>query len=228
MDRTRITKVGVGTSLVDSDFGVPDTPRDVHQSTPPPSPAFATDGDATGLGGAPDTDVEWANSELHTIASTIEELQGRLAQANARLSSATKVETTEIEIGRLFVEAQQFSDDALARLEVQVHEILREAESKAKQILAEATAEAQEMRRLAQHSEHASTQAAQDLQSAIAGFTTVNAALLQELGALNATLTPAKETLVSGIDPFPVGSRDVRQEYVNAGGARQTTSTGNG
>jgi cell division septum initiation protein DivIVA len=142
-------------------------------------------------GQPPPSEVEWVNSELLTISSTIEELQNRLVEANTRLASASKIETTETEIGRLFVEAQRFSEASLNKLELQIHEILGEAEAKAKQILTEATEEALEIRRQAQEAAFASTRTAQELQSAIAGFTTVNAQLLQELTALNSMLTPA-------------------------------------
>ena len=150
---------------------------------------------------APGSRVQWVNSELHTIASTIEDLQGRLEQANTRLNSVTKVETTELEIGRLFVEAQRFSEESLAKLEAKVHEILREAETKAKQILAEATEEAQEIRGQAQHAAFVSTTTLRELQSAIVGFTTVNAELLRELGTLNGMLIPGDERGMIGIDP---------------------------
>lgn len=147
-----------------------------------------------GIGGAqpaqPGTEAAWVNTELHTIASTIEELQSRLEQANARLSSAERTETTEVEIGRLFVEAQRFSEASLSKLEARVHEVLLAAEDKAKQILAEATEEARAIRRAAQEAAFASTETVRELQSAIAGFTTVNAALLNELGTLNSMLSP--------------------------------------
>ena len=147
------------------------------------------------------TEVEWVNTELHTIASTIEELQSRLEEANTRLASASNVETTEIEIGRLFVEAQRFSEASLSKLDVTIHEILREAEAKARQILAEATEEAHEIRRQAQEAAFASTRTARELQSAIAGFTTVNNELLKELGSLNSMLTPASERGLTELEP---------------------------
>jgi glutamate-1-semialdehyde aminotransferase len=146
------------------------------------------------------TDVDWTNAELHSIASTIEELQRRLEVANTRLSSVAKVQVTESEIGRLFVEAQRFSEDALSKLVRQIHQVLRAAEDKAKQILTEATEEAVEIRRQAQEAAFLSTRTAQELQSAIAGFTTVNNELVQELGALNSMLAPASERRVAAID----------------------------
>src|SRR5580658_6174281 len=111
-----------------------------------------------------------ATEEIHSIALAIEELQERLRQANRQLGHAAVVRTTEVEIGRLFVEAQRFSEDSLARLEQQVQEILVEAESKATQILREATEEAQDIRRQAQQEAIVSSRTAQDLQLAIAGF----------------------------------------------------------
>jgi cell division septum initiation protein DivIVA len=146
------------------------------------------------------TGVEWTNSELHSIATTIETLQRRLEVANSQLSTATNVEATESEIGRLFVEAQRFSEESLSKLELQIHEILCAAEYKAKAILTEATQEAIEIRRQAQEAAFLSTKTAQELQSAIAGFTTVNNELVKELGALNSMLTPASERGMTQID----------------------------
>lgn len=146
-------------------------------------------------------EVQRVNIELNTIASTIADLQSRLEQANDRLNSVANVETTEVELGRLFVEAQRFSEDSLAQLEVKVHEILCEAEAKARQILAEATEEAHEIRVKAQHAAFASTQTVRELQAAIAGFTTVNTELLRELGSLNNMLTPRDEPIARSIDP---------------------------
>jgi cell division septum initiation protein DivIVA len=155
------------------------------------------------------SEVQWVNSELHTIASTIEDLQSRLAQANSRLDAASKVETTEVEIGRLFVEAQQFCDDSLASLEMRVHEILLEADNKAKQMIVEANAEAQEIRRNAQQAAFASTETVRELQAAIAGFTRVNADLLTELGTLNSMLLPDEASRLAGHNPSPDASQSI-------------------
>jgi hypothetical protein len=154
----------------------------------------------------PEAGVDWTNSELQSIATTIEELQRRLEVANSQLGAAASVEATESEIGRLFVEAQRFSEDSLSKLEVQIHEILCAAETKAKAILTEATLEAIEIRRQAQEAAFLSTKTAQELQSAIAGFTTVNNELVRELGALNSMLTPANERGVVQIDYSSNGS----------------------
>src|SRR5271169_1842018 len=196
-------KWAMSTTFLDSVFGVLEHPGDAHPDAPISNIANHRPADAAETEGAhaPGTEVEWANSELLTIASTMEELQGRLEDANARLASVAKVETTEVEIGRLFVEAQRFSEASLSKLELAILEILREVEAKAKQILTEATAEAQEIRRQAQQAAFASTRTAQELQSAIAGFTTVNNELLKELDALNTMMTPANEPGMTEIDP---------------------------
>ena len=191
----------MSTTFLDSVFGVLEDPSDAHPEAPISDIANHRHAAAADGAQAPGTELEWANSELHTIASTIEELQGRLEEANARLASVAKVETTEVEIGRLFVEAQRFSEASLSKLELAILEILREVEAKAKQILTEATEEAHEIRRQAQQAAFASTRTAQELQSAIAGFTTVNNELLKELGALNTIMTPASERGMTEIDP---------------------------
>ena len=191
----------MSTMPIDSVFGVPDPSPHTNPDIPTHGlgkhlPAPASDEAQTPAG-----QVDWVNTELRTIAGTIEELQGRLEEANSRLASASKVETTEIEIGRLFVEAQRFSEASLAKLDLKIHEILCEAEAKAKEILAEATEEAHEIRRQAQEAAFGSTKTARELQSAITGFTAVNNELLKELGALNSMLTPASERGMSEIEP---------------------------
>jgi chromosome segregation ATPase len=183
------------------------TPNDsvfdtVHDS-PGPRPGASIPGAAHHTPGADrqaGTDAQWANAELMSIAGTIAELQERLAEANARAENATQVETSEVEIGRLFVEAQRFSEVSLTKLETQIHEILREVEAKAIQILSEATAEALEIRRRAQQAAFASTATARELQEAIVGFTKVNDELVKELGSLNNMLTPATEKPASEVE----------------------------
>jgi hypothetical protein len=135
----------------------------------------------------------WASDELQSIANIIEELQNRLAVANEQLGSVAKIETTEVEIGRLFVEAQRFSETTLANLEYQVHEILHEVEAKAAQILTEATSEAQEIRRQAEQAATASAKTARELHDAIAGFAAINNEFVKELGGLNAKLLPGDD-----------------------------------
>jgi len=151
----------------------------------------------------PQAETRWANDELLSIASTIQDLQGRLEEANSRLEAAGHVETTEFELGRLFIEAQRFSEESLSKLEAQINDILCEAEAKATQILTEATEEALEIRRRAQEAAFASAGTAQELQVAITGFTKVNGELVKELGALYSMLAPATEQPRAKIEPLP-------------------------
>lgn len=164
-------------------------------------PAHVSESEEVHAPSDPDHQVEWVNSELSTIASTIAELQGRLEEANTRLASASKVETTEFEIGRLFVEAQRFSEASLTELDQTINEMLCEAEAKAREILTEATQEALEIRRHAQDAAIVSTRTTRELQTAIAGFTAVNNELLKELGSLNEMLTPASKQWTGEINP---------------------------
>jgi hypothetical protein len=73
---------------------------------------------------------------------------------------------------------------------MQIQEILVEAEAKAAEILREATEEAEKIRQEAHQSSFIPARTAQELQSAIAGFASVNNELVRELNALNAMLAP--------------------------------------
>jgi hypothetical protein len=135
--------------------------------------------------------VESANAEIEFVSSAIKDLQDRLDRANDQMGHVAAVRTTEVEIGRLFVEAQRFTDASLANLEQQVHAILLQAEAKAQEILREANEEAEEIRRGAQSSTAIPAETAHELQVAIAGFSQINGELVKELEALSAMLTPA-------------------------------------
>ncbi len=192
----------MSTSPMSAVCGAAPPPEANHTGTPSPqptSPAGQGSGrsDAgAGQASAENAAVESASSEIEQISSAIEELQSRLVQANNQLGQVTAVRTTELEIGRLFVEAQRFSEASLSQLEKQIGVILAEAESKAAQILREATAEAQEIRREAQQSAFFPARTAQELQSAIAGFSMVNTELVKELGVLNAMLTSTTDRTI--------------------------------
>ena len=137
-----------------------------------------------------DAAVESANAEIEYVTSAIEELQSRLERANSQMSQVAAVRTTELEIGRLFVEAQKFTEAALVKLEGQIHEILIQAEAKANQMLREAQEEADAIRKEAESASLFPAERAQDLHAAIVGFSEINGELVKELGALNAMLTP--------------------------------------
>jgi cell division septum initiation protein DivIVA len=134
--------------------------------------------------------VESATAEIELVAGAIEQLQERLAKANEQIGQVTAVRATELEIGQLFVQAQQFTDAALARLEEQIQAILTEAEQKAADMISIAQREADDIIRSAkEQTVFASTETAQGLQAAIVGFSRVNRELVTELGALNEVLS---------------------------------------
>jgi hypothetical protein len=181
--------------------------RIVDMDSNPMHPGFGATADYPSTNGAgfgqptqADGVVESTGVEIKLIAGAIEELQARLERANSQLGQVTSVQTTEIEIGRLFVEAQRFSEATLSKLEMQVQEILLEAEAKATEILREATEEAQEIRRQVQEASSIPARTAQELKTVIAGFANVNGELIRELNALNAMLTPMVDRRSASFD----------------------------
>jgi cell division septum initiation protein DivIVA len=168
------------TNPIDPVFGTASYLQGVHP---------AGNGNTVGPASRENARVETASSEIGAIASAIEDLQARLQRANEQLGEVAAVQTTEHQIGRLFVEAQRFSEEALSRLEMRIQEILVEAEAKATEILHEATEEAQQIRRQTGQSV-IPARTAQELQAAIVGFARVNSELVEELNALNAMLAP--------------------------------------
>jgi hypothetical protein len=167
----------------------------------PPEDRRYDNGNWTGQPPRSDSTVESTDSELGAIAGAIADLQNRLAQANDTLNQVSAVQTTEYEIGRLFVEAQRFSEASLSKLEMQIQEILVEAEAKAADIIREATEEATEIRRQAQQAAVIPNRTAHELQAAIVGFAGVNSELVKELTALNDMLAQSTDPASSSMGP---------------------------
>jgi len=155
-----------------------------------PSPGPASTGGTVATESAA---VETASAEIEFVTSAIEDLQSRLERANTQMNQVTAVRATEREIGLLFVEAQKFTEAALAKLEGQIHQILDQAEAKAAQIVREAQEEAEEVRRQAESASVFPAEKAQELQAAIRGFSSINGELVKELSALNTMLSPPNE-----------------------------------
>jgi hypothetical protein len=137
--------------------------------------------------------VELASAEIEFVTGAIEDLQSRLERATTQMNQVTAVRATEREIGLLFVEAQKFTEAALAKLEGQIHQILDQAEAKAAEIVREAQQEAEEVRRQAQSTLLFPAEKVHELHAAIRGFSTSNGELVKELSALNTMLSPASE-----------------------------------
>jgi cell division septum initiation protein DivIVA len=94
---------------------------------------------------------------------------------------------TETELGRLFVEAQRFTDDALAKLEGQVERVLAEAGKKAAQIVLEAREEADEILRTARQSASLPSDKSVELHASVERLSK----FVGQLGALLKTDTPS-------------------------------------
>jgi cell division septum initiation protein DivIVA len=169
---------------------------------PPLGEAQTGNGSALGHTSRESATVESTSTEIGAISGAIEELQTRLARAHSQLEQVTAVQTTEIEIGRLFVEAQRFSEDFLSRLETQIGQILVEAEAKAADIVREATEEALEIRRRIHGSSVIPARTAQDLQSVIGSFASINGELIKQLNALSAMVMAAGDRGASSTDPW--------------------------
>ena len=158
------------------------------------APAPSPDPESTGVTVAAESAaVESASAEIEFVTSAIEDLQSRLERANTQMNQVTAVRATEREIGLLFVDAQKFTEAALAKLEGQIHQILDQAEAKAAEIVREAQQEAEEVRRQAQSATLFPAEKVHELQAAIRGFSTINGELVKELSALNTMLSPPSE-----------------------------------
>jgi cell division septum initiation protein DivIVA len=79
----------------------------------------------------------------------------------------TDLPISETELGRLFVEAQRFTDDALAKLDSQVDRVLAQASAKAAQIVLEAREEAEQILRTARDTVALPTETAGELRVAV-------------------------------------------------------------
>jgi chromosome segregation ATPase len=152
--------------------------------------------------------AESPSSEMDAIAEEIVDLERRLERARRQLDQSSTSQTTELEIGRLFFEAQRFSEASVTRLEREIQEILQEAEAKAAEIIREATEEAHQIRYRGQQSSFISSRTAEELQSVIIGFTAMNGDLIKELHGLYDLLRPLVDRRSESFSPTstPMGS----------------------
>jgi hypothetical protein len=190
----------MSTSPRKSVFDATGTTGETHQGTWVPKHHTAPGG-LSGRASVDAAAAAAASAEIDSISSAIAELQGRLEEAHKQIGSVSAVRATELEIGRLFVEAQRFSEASLSQLEQQIQSILAEAESKAMRILREATDEAHAIRKQAQQTANVPANTAMKVQAAISGFSNINNELVRELRTLNTMLKPTPEQMVERTDP---------------------------
>jgi vacuolar-type H+-ATPase subunit H len=159
---------------------------------------------------------------LEAVAASLSHVSGVMDRLTAQLTTLTEafgwtksVRTTEVEIGRLFVDAQAHVDQSIANAHAQGGQIVSDAHAEARQIVSDASAQAGQIVSAA-HVEavrivqEAQTQAAAivdearrsevlhpeavaRLSSTIEGFARMNTELVSELSALRESLQPVAE-----------------------------------
>jgi hypothetical protein len=159
----------------------------------------------------PDEDqaLEAVASSLAQVASVMDQLAGQLTNLTQAFGQTRNRRQAELEIGQLFVRAQEHVDGSIADADKQAHEIVAAARGEAAAIVAQARAEADrividantEAQRIvedAQKSAILSPEAVTRLSSTIEGFARMNTELVTELSALRTTLAPAARPAEAG------------------------------
>ncbi len=121
---------------------------------------------------------------------SLEELRDRLGRATEELTRDAARREAEHDIGQLLVEAQRFTDAALADADQRARHTLAEAEAEAAAVLSEARHEADRIVAEARAVSPVPPETARELRAVIEGFTRVNAELVRELDALSQILRP--------------------------------------
>ena len=123
------------------------------------------------------------------VAMALDELKQQLEIANRRVTEVAAAQITEAELGRLFVRAAEFADNAIAEAEEEARRLVAGARLDAERILADARIEAESIIDEAQRASLPGT-AAEQVQATIDGFTHINRELIKELAYLRDTLQP--------------------------------------
>ncbi len=155
----------------------------------PAAPDAAADDDGT---------VDAVAAEFSEMSRAIEELRERLDLASSKMEHVAVVRTSELEIGRLFVQAQEFTDAALGQAEQRARQAIAEAEAEATRILEEARREAEAIVEEARQQAALPPEAVGRLDSTIAGFIEINRELIEELVYLRGSYNPAGGALGAG------------------------------
>jgi hypothetical protein len=144
-----------------------------------PDAAHPNDGDT----------VHAVTTAVTHVAVALDELKEQLEIANRRVTEVAAAQITEAELGRLFVRAAEFADNAIAEAEEEARRLVASARLDAERILADARIEAESIIDEAQHASLPGA-AAEQVQATIDGFTHINRELIKELAYLRNTLQP--------------------------------------
>ncbi len=127
---------------------------------------------------------------VNHVAVALDELKDQLEIANRRVAEVTTAQITEAELGRLFVRAAEFADEAVAEAEEHARRLLADARIQAERIMADARIEAESIIEESQRAGLPAAAAAEQVHATIDGFTRVNQELIKELEVLRGVLQP--------------------------------------
>jgi DivIVA protein len=139
--------------------------------------------------------VQAVTSAVSHVAMALDELKDQLEIANRRVSEVAATQTTEAELGRLFVRAAQFADSAIAEAQDEARRLVADARREADRIVADARGHADAIIEEAERSTTLPSAFALQVQTALDGFTHVNREFMKELeflwDSLQTALPPA-------------------------------------
>jgi hypothetical protein len=147
----------------------------------PPDTAYPDEGDT----------VQAVTTAVTHVAVALDELKDQLEIANRRVSEVAAAQTTEAELGRLFVRAAEFADSAIAEAQDEARQVVADAHRQADRILAIARGHADAIIEEAERSTTLPSAFALHVQAALDGFTHVNAEFMKEVEFLRDSLQPA-------------------------------------
>lgn len=173
--------------------------------------------DATGRPVDDEQEIERVTAEVQSVSSAIDSLTRRLTEANDRLEHVSMVRSSEVEIGRLLLQAQRFVDEAVAEARDHAKATVAEAEAEADRILAEARQQAEEIIQAARSAPTVSPETLLALDTTIGEFTKANTELIHELAQLRDVLGPRFAPSSNGADlPAPTAASDAASNHPTA------------
>jgi hypothetical protein len=141
----------------------------------------------------PDPVARTAAAAFTDIARTMDGLRSQIEGATAAISQAVVASAYEVELGRLFLRAQAFLEDAVGQAEREATQVVAEARAEAAKILDQARRQAGELVAGAGRPALA-PESLQHLERTLDGFTRSNAELSAELGRLLGALSAQRPT----------------------------------
>lgn len=149
--------------------------------------------------------VQVVTTAITHVAVALDELTDQLEIANRRVGAVTAAQSTEAELGRLFVRAAAFAVSAVAEAQDEARQLVADARREAERILADARGHADAIVEEAERSTTLPPGSAVQIQAALDGFTHVNAEFIKELqflrDSLQPSLTPSTTTPTGELRP---------------------------